>query len=184
MRPSTTLGIDTAQQVFQLHGVDAQGKTGLHKRLARQQVLPRLAQWPPCLVGLEACGGSHSWARDITQLGHTVQRMAPPAVKPSVQGHKTDGRDAEGMGEAASRPRGRAGPMHSTAAQARPTLPRIREPWVKMRTALAQQLRGWLGEYGLVIPQGIGQVRQAIPWIVEEAANGLRALGRELLWDG
>ena len=82
MRQITTLGIDTAKQVFQLHGVDAQGNVVLHKRVTRKQVLPLLAQLPPCLVGLEACGGSHSWAREITKLGHTVKRMAPQAVKP------------------------------------------------------------------------------------------------------
>jgi transposase len=82
MRQITTLGIDTAQQVFQRHGVDAQGHTVLHTRTSRQQVLSLLAQLPPCLVGLEACGGAHDGAREITKLGHTVKRMAPQAVKP------------------------------------------------------------------------------------------------------
>ena len=115
MAQITTLGIDTAKQVFQLHGVDAQGNIVLHKRVTRKQVLPLLAQLPPCLVGLEACGGSHYWAREITRLGHTVKLMAPQAVKPYVQGNKTDGRDAEGICEAASRPRVRAVPINSAA---------------------------------------------------------------------
>jgi transposase len=80
MRQINTLGIDTAKHVFQLHGVDQQGHVVLHKRVSRKQVLPLLAQLPPCLVGLEACGGSHSWAREITKLGHTVKLMAPQAV--------------------------------------------------------------------------------------------------------
>src|SRR5499427_1887777 len=102
MRQITTLGIDTAKQVFQLHGGDAQGNVVLHKRVTRTQVVPLLAQLPPCLVGLEACGGSHYWGRDITKLGHTVKRMAPQAVKPYVQGKKTAGREAESIWEAAS----------------------------------------------------------------------------------
>jgi len=184
MAQMTTLGLDTAKQVFQRHGVDVQGHVVLHKRVTRQQVLPLLAQLPPCLVGLEACGGSHSWAREITKLGHTVKLMAPQAVKPSVQGNKTDGRDAEGMCAAARRPRGRPVAINRTADQDLQTLHRMREPCVKMRTALANQLRGLLGEDGFVVPQGIGRIRKASPLIVEEAENGLRALCRELLWDG
>ena len=183
MRQMTTLGIDTAKQVFQLHGVDAHGNVVLHKRVTRKQVLPLLAQLPPCLVGLEACGGSHYWAREITKLGHTVKLMAPQAVKPYVQGNKTDGRDAEGICEAASRPRVRPVAINSAADQDMQTLHRVREHCVKMRTALANQLRGVLGEYGFVIPQGIGRVRKAIPLIIEDAENGLSALCRELLWD-
>jgi transposase len=82
MRQISTLGIDMATQVFQLHRVDQQGHVVLHKRIARNQGLPLLAQFPPWLVGLEACGGSHSWARESTQRGHTVQLMAPQAVQP------------------------------------------------------------------------------------------------------
>jgi transposase len=137
MRQISTLGIDTAKQVFQLHGVDAQGHTVLHKRVSRKQVLPLLAQLPPCLVGLEACGGSHYWAREITKLGHTVKLMAPQAVKPYVQGNKTDGRDAEGICEAASRPRVRPVAINSAVDQDMQTLHRVREHCVKMRTALA-----------------------------------------------
>jgi transposase len=109
--------------------------------------------------------------------------MAPQAVKPYVQGNKTDGRDAEGICEAASRPRVRPVAINSAADQDLQTLHRVREHCVKMRTALANQLRGVLGEYGLVVPQGIGRVRKAIPLIVEDADNGLSALCRELLWD-
>jgi transposase len=155
----------------------------LHKRITRTQVLPLLAQLPPCLVGLEACGGSHYWAREITTLGHTVQRMAPQAVEPSVQGKKTDGRDAEGMCEAASRPRVRPVAINSAVEQDMQTLHRVREHCVTMRTALASQLRRVLGEYGFVVPHGIGRVRKAIPLIVADADNGLIALCRELLWD-
>jgi transposase len=100
-----------------------------------------------------------------------------------VQGNKTDGRDAEGIREAASRPRVRPVAINSAAAQDIQTLHRVREHCVKMRTALANQLRGLLGEYGFVVPQGIGRIRKAIPVLVEDADNGLSALCRELLWD-
>ena len=100
-----------------------------------------------------------------------------------MPGKKTAGRDAEGIGEAARRPRGRAGALNSTAEHARQTLHRVREPCVHMRTALANQLRGVLGADGVVGPQGIGRGRKAIPVLVEEAAHGLRPLCRERLWD-
>src|SRR5262249_38919062 len=136
----------------------------------------------PSLVGLEACGGSPYWAREITKLGHTVKRMAPQAVQPYGPGNKTDGRAAEGSCEAASPPRVRAVSIKSTAQQARQTLPRIREQCVTMRIALATPLRGGLGEYGVVVPQGLSRVRTALPVIVAEADNGLRALWRDLRW--
>src|SRR5919202_5570868 len=90
MRQITTLGIDTAKQVFQLHGVDAQGNTVLHKRVTRKQVLPLLAQLPPCLVGLEACGGAHYWARELQKLGHDVRLMAAAMIQPYRTNQKND----------------------------------------------------------------------------------------------
>jgi transposase len=100
----TTLGIDLAKTVFQLHGVDEHGKVVLKKRLSRKQLLPFLVNVPPCVVGLEACGGSHYWAREIQKLGHEVRMMAPHFVKPYVQGNKNDGNDAAAICEAVSRP--------------------------------------------------------------------------------
>lgn len=99
-----------------LHGVDQQGHVVLHKRVTRTQLLPMLAQLPPCLVGLEACGGAHYWARKITKRGHMITRMAPQAVQLDVQGNTTDGRDAEGMCEAVSRARVRAVAINSAAS--------------------------------------------------------------------
>lgn len=109
--------------------------------------------------------------------------MARPAVKPYVQGNTTDGRDAEGIGEAASRPRVCAVAINRAADQDIQTLHRVWTHCVKMRTALANQLRGVLGEYGCVVPQGMGRIQKAIPLMAEEAASGLSDLGRELLWD-
>ena len=92
----STIGLDLAKNVFQVHGIDAKEKVVVRKQLRRSQVIAFFEALPPCLVGLEACGGSHYWAREITKLGHTVKLMAPQAVKPYVQDNKTDGRDAEG----------------------------------------------------------------------------------------
>src|SRR3954454_2891708 len=98
------IGLDLAKSVFQVHGVDAQGKVVVTKRLRRDAVLAFFANLPPCVVGMEACAGSHFWARESARLGHTVRRTAPPSVKPSVKHHKNDRADAEAIGEAVQLP--------------------------------------------------------------------------------
>jgi transposase len=98
------VGIDLAKQVFQVHGVDCQDKAVLRKRLKRDQVLTFFATLPPCLIGMEACGGSHHWARELQELGHDVKLVAPQFVKPYVKGNKNDANDAEAICEAISRP--------------------------------------------------------------------------------
>ena len=179
----TTLGINLAKTVFQLHGVDERGRVALTKRLTRQQLLPFLANLPPCLIGLEACSGAHYWAREIQQLGHQVRLIAPQLVKPYVRGDKTDRHDAAAICEAVSRPQMRFVPINTVAQQDIQSLHRIREQLVKSRTAVANQLRGLLQEYGIVIPSGIRRLRTRVPSILEEADNGLTALGRELIYD-
>src|SRR5512144_3317718 len=177
----TTLGIDLAKTVFQLHGVDERGRITLTKRLSRHQLLPFLANLPPCLIGLEACSGAHYWAREIHKLGHQVRLIAPQFVKPYVQGDKTDCHDAAAICEAVSRPHMRFVPINSLEQQDIQALHRIREQLIKSRTALVNQIRGLLAEYGVVIAQGIHRLRGAMPAIVEDPANELTALGRELL---
>ena len=100
----TTIGIDLAKNVFQIHGVDERAKAGLKKQLKRAQVLPFFANLPPCLIGMEACGSAHYWARKLNELGHTVKLMAPQFVKPYVKTNKNDAADAEAICEAVSRP--------------------------------------------------------------------------------
>ena len=146
MRQITTLGIDTAKQVFQLHGVDAQGNVVLHKRITRKQVLPLLAQLPPCLVGLEACGGAHDWARRFHEHHHEVKRMAPQFVKPSIKSNKNDMRDAEGIGEAVTRPTMRFMPTKDVDQQDIQALQRVRERLRGARTALVHERHGLLHE--------------------------------------
>jgi transposase len=181
MAQVTTLGIDIAKNVVFVHGVDAHGHVVVTKRLARPKVLPFVAQLPPCLIGMEASGGAHYWAREFTQLGHTVKLMPPQFVKPYVQSQKNDPNDAAGICEAVERPRMRSVPVKSVPQQDMQALHRIRERQIKARTALLNQIRGLLAEYGIVIPQRASQVRHKVPDILEDAENGLTATAREWL---
>src|SRR5262245_38347384 len=177
----TTLGIDIAKNVVFVHGVDAHGHVVVTKRLARPKVLPFVAQLPPCLIGMEASGGAHYWAREFTQLGHTVKLMPPQFVKPYVQSQKNDPNDAAGICEAVERPRMRSVPVKSVPQQDMQALARIRERQIKARTALLNQIRGLLAEYGIVISQRASQVRHKVPYILEDAENGLTATARAWL---
>jgi transposase len=151
------------------------------KRLARQKVLPFVAQLTPCLIGMEASGGAHYWAREFTKLGHRVKLMPPQFVKPYVQSQKNDPNDAAGICEAVERPRMRGVPVKSVVQQDVQALHRIRERQIKARTALINQIRGLLAEYGIVIPQRASQVRHKVPFVLEDAENGLTATAREWL---
>jgi len=177
----TTVGIDLAKSVFQVHGVDQGGKPVVQKRLSRQQVLRYFAQLPPCLVGMEACGGAHYWARKLQAQGHTVKLMAPQFVKPSVKANKTDAADAEAICEAVTRPSMRFVPIKNAEQQSVLSLHRARQGFVRARTAQANQIRGLLAEYGIILPQGIGHVTNGLPGIVEDAGNDFPGVFRELL---
>lgn len=172
MHQVTTLGIDVAKNVLQLHGVNDCGRPILQKRLARNKVLAFIAKLPACLIGMEASGGTHYWAREFTKLGHEVRLMAPQFVKPYVQGNKHDDNDAAAICEAVRRPRMRFVPIKSVVQQDMQALHRIRERRMKMRTALVHQIRGLLSEDGIVMPKGVSQVRHTLPWILEDADNG------------
>jgi transposase len=180
-RELKVLGIDLAKQSFQLHGVGGQGHVVLRKKLSRNQLSAFVANLPPCLIGLEACGGAHYWVRQFTQLGHCVRLIAPQFVKPYVKSNKNDAVDAEAICEAVQRPTMRFVPTKSIEQQDWQSLPRIRSQLVARRTAQANRVRGLLLEYGIVVPKGISYVRKAIPRILEDAENVLSALFRELL---
>jgi transposase len=177
----TTAGIDLAKNVFQIHGVDERGKTVVRKRLRRNQVLAFFVQRPPCLVGMEACGGAHYWARKRQAQGHTVKLMAPQFVKPYVKANKTDAADAEAICEAVSRPNMRFVPIKNAEQQAILSLHRARQGFVRATTAQANQIRGLLTEYGITLPQGISNVASRLPEIIEDAANEFPGLFRDLL---
>jgi len=177
----TTVGIDLAKSVFQIHGVDERGKTLLRKQLKRGEVLKFFANLPVCLIGMEACGSAHYWARKLIERGHTVKLMAPSFVKPYVKTNKNDRNDAEAICEAVTRPNMRFVSIKSAEQQALLALHCARSGWVKARTAQANQIRGLLAEFGIVVPQGIARLRCALPELLEEAGNGLPGLMRSLL---
>lgn len=177
----TTIGIDLAKTVFQVHGVDNHGKALLRRQLRRNQMLTLFAQLTPCLIGMEACAGAHHWARQLQSQGHTVKLMAPQFVKPYVKANKTDAADAEAICEAVTRPNMRFVPIKNSDQQTVLSLHRARQGFVKERTAQANQIRGLLTEFGIVLPKGISHVAQRIPAIVEDAENGLPGIFRELL---
>jgi transposase len=151
----TTIGLDLAKTVFQVHGVDASGAVAIRKTLRRSQVLPFFAKLPPCLVGMEACGTSHHWARELDKLGHKVKLMPPAYVKPYVKRGKTDANDAEAICEAVTRPTMRFVTVKSPEQQAALALHRTRELLVKERTQLVNTIRGLLAEFGIDIPRGL-----------------------------
>jgi transposase len=149
------IGLDIAKSSFQVHGVDARGKVVIRKQLSRGKVRQYFAQLPACLVGLEACGGAHYWARELQKLGHDVRLMAAQYIRPYRTNQKNDQNDAEAICEAVSRPRTRFVSVKSEGQQAVLTVHRARELLVTERTALANQIRGVVMEYGIVIAQGI-----------------------------
>jgi transposase len=177
----TTVGIDLAKNVFQIHGVDERGKVVLKKQLKRSQVTAFFANLPVCLIGMEACGSAHHWARELERLGHSVKLMAPQFVKPYVKTNKNDMADAEAICEAVTRPNMRFVPVKNIEQQTVLSLHRVRQGMVKARTAQSNQIRGLLGEFGLTLPQGIGQIARRIPEILEDADNALPGLFRQLL---
>lgn len=177
----TTVGIDLAKSVFQVHGVDARGKAVLRRQLRREQVAAFFVNLPPCLIGMEACASAHYWGRTLERFGHTVRLMAPQFVKPYVKTNKNDAADAEAICEAVSRPSMRFVPIKSVEQQAVLSVHRVRQGFVKARTAQANQIRGLLGESGLVIPQGIRHIAQRVPALLEDASNELPLEFRQLI---
>jgi transposase len=178
----TAVGIDLAKSVFQIHGVDERGKVMVRKQLKRAEVAKFFANLPPCLIGMEACASAHYWARKLMAFGHTVKLMAPQFVKPYVKTNKSDARDAEAICEAVQRPNMRFVPVKTPEQQAVLALHRARQGFVKARTAQANQMRGLLAEFGIVIPKGIRHLPQRVPEILEDGENGLPGHARQILW--
>ena len=151
----TTVGLDLAKSIFQVHAVNAAGAVVVRKALRRSQVLPFFKKLPSCLVGIEACGTSHHWARELAKLGHEVRLMPPAYVKPYVKRGKTDANDAEAICEVVTRPTMRFVPVKSPEQQAALTLHRTRDLLVKQRTQLVNMIRGLLAEFGIEIVRGL-----------------------------
>ncbi|MCA0417584.1 MAG: IS110 family transposase [Proteobacteria bacterium] len=174
----TTVGIDLAKNVFQVHAISGTGEVLARRALRRAQVMPFFRKLAPCLIGMEACGTSHHWARELAALGHTVRLMPPAYVKPYVKRGKTDAADAEAICEAVTRPTMRFVPVKSVEQQAALSLHRTRDLLVRQRTQLISMIRGLLAEFGIDIPKGITHAlaEQAI-----EAQDRIRQLERDLL---
>lgn len=175
-----TIGLDIAKQVFQAHGADDAGYVIFRKKLVRGSVLRFFASQPPCLVALEACGGSHYWAREIGKLGHQVKLIAPKYVKPFVKRQKNDMADAEAICEAAQRPTMRFVPVKTEAAQASALVFRARDVLVRQRTQTINALRGHLTEYGWVVAVGKAHVAKLVD-LVEDPASTLPSEARSIL---
>jgi transposase len=177
----TTVGVDLAKSVFQVHGVDGRGKAVLRKQLKRNEMVNFFATLPPCLIGMEACSSAHHWARKLIALGHEVRLMAPQFVKPYVKTNKNDRNDAEAICEAVARPNMRFVPVKTPEQQTVLALHRARAAYVKARTAQANQMRGLLSEFGIILPQGIGQLYRRVPDILADGDNALPGPMRTLL---
>lgn len=179
----TLLGVDLAKNVFQLHGVDAKGRSVLRKKLTRSKLLETIANMPACTIAMEACSGANHWHRKFSSFGHEVKIISAQFVKPYVKTNKNDFNDAEAICEAASRPSMRFVTPKTIEQEDLQAMHRIRSRLVEERTALTNQIRGLLAEYGIVIAQGINNVRKKLPEILEDGENELSVRGRELFAD-
>src|SRR2546422_11361227 len=187
MQAVTTIGLDIAKSVFQVHGVDAEGKVIIRRKLKRRYIVAFFQKLPPCLVGIEA--SSHHWSRELHALGHTVRLMPPAYVKPYVKRHKNDAADAEAICEAVSRPNMRFVPTKTPEQQSCLTLHRKRHLFIRQQTAIINSIRAHLAEFGIVAPVGRRGVTELLHVVadpndgrVPEVARAcLAALGTQLL---
>ncbi len=181
MHELTTIGLDVAKYTFQVVGCDRHGQAVSRKGLRRGQVRAYFANLPACVVGIEACASAHFWARELQPLGHEVRLIPPQYGKAYGRGNKTDYNDARAIAEAVRRPDRRFVSVKTVAQQDLQALYRLRAARVQERTALCNQVRGLLAEYGIVLAQGVGTVRRHLPELVEAGATGLSELFRTLL---
>lgn len=181
MNEVTTIGIDLAKTVYQLHGADKHGKCVFRKRLTRSKLMIFLGKHPKCLVAMEACGGAHWLARRIQEFGHTVKLIAPQHVKPYVKSNKNDYNDAEAICEAATRPSMRFVAIKNETQQSLQSLHRVREQVKGERTALINQIHGLMLEFGIVMPKG-GRFAERLAQLTSES-SALPELMQPILHD-
>jgi transposase len=172
------IGMDTSKHIFVLHGVDEAEQPVLRKKLSRKQVLEFFAGLPPTVVGMEACGAAHYWARELGKLGHEVKLIAPQLVKPYVARNKNDGRDADGLCEAMSRPRMRFVSVKTAEQQAALMLAGVRDGLIIRRTQLSNAIRGYAAEFGLIAPKGLDKIEPLLARIAQD--ESLPPMAREL----
>src|SRR4030081_2181627 len=181
MSEITVIGLDLAKHVFQVHGADLDGRPVLRKRLRRGQVLEFFASLSPCLIGMEACAGSHYWGRELQALGHEVRLIPPQYVKPYVKTNKNDATDAEAICEALTRPTMRFTAAKSIEQQSVLMLHRARELLVRQRTMLVNALRGHCAEFGIVAAQGRSRAGELIELVENPADERLPGIARQVL---
>jgi len=182
MKNSSVVGIDLGKNVIHVHGADSNGKPLFQKALKRNRFERFMANLGPCTVGMESCSGAQHWARVLTRQGHEVRLLPARYVRAYVKTNKNDWRDAEAIVEAMSRPTMRYAAQKSAEAQSVQMLHRVRNRVVKQRSALANQLRGFLAEFGIVVAIGLSSLRRRVPEVVEDAENELPARARSLFW--
>ncbi|HEY4043164.1 MAG TPA: IS110 family transposase [Rhodopila sp.] len=176
----TTIGLDLAKSWFQVHGVDADGKVAVRRKLRRSEVINFFRSLPPCLVGIEACATAHHWARELIALGHEVKLMPPAYVKAYVKRNKNDAADAEAICEAVTRPSMRFVPVKDADQQSILMLHRVRSLLIRQRTMLVNALRAHMAEFGIIAPQGLRNVEDLTKIIAHERER-LPALARPIL---
>ncbi len=176
---NSVIGLDIAKHIFHLFTQGVDGKM-IKKKLKRSELLEHFANYPVSTIGIEACGSAHHWARELTKLGHEVILLNARYVKSFVVGNKNDFNDAAAIYDAVTRPNKRVVAIKTVAQQDIQLVHSMRKELVDTRTALVNQMRGLLSERGIIINQGIAQVRQQLPLILEDAENGLTALSREM----
>jgi transposase len=181
MEEISTVGIDIAKSVFQVHAIDVGGDVVVRRQLRRQQMLKFFARVPPCLIGIEACGTAHYWARELSALGHDARLMPPAYVKPYVKRQKNDAADAEAICEAVTRPTMRFVPVKSVEQQSAAMLHRSRALLIKQRTMLLHSIRAHLAELGISIGVGISQMVRVVRELAEGERSDLPELARFVL---
>jgi len=175
--------VDLAKNVFEVTGRNREGRTVFERRLGREKVRGFISELAPTVIGMEACGGAHHWGRVFREMGHEVRLVSPQFVKPYVKSNKNDRADSEAICEAVTRPHMRFVAVKSLGQQDVLSVHRVRERLMKNRTALCNEIRGLLAEYGLVVAQGVSVLRRTLPRLLEEAENGLTDRMRELIAD-
>jgi transposase len=179
MQSISTIGLDIAKSVFQVHGVDAAGQVVIRRQLKRRFVLSFFEKLSPCLVGIEACASSHYWSRELQALGHTVRLMPPAYVKPYVKRQKNDTTDAEAICEAVTRPNMRFVPTKTVEQQSGLMLHRARHLFVRQQTAVINSIRAYLAEFGIVAPVGRRGVEQLLEVVADTADRRLPCGSRQ-----
>jgi transposase len=172
------IGMDTSKHIFQLHGVDVAERPVLRRKLRRHEVLAFFAKQPPTIIGMEACGAGHYWARELVKHGHEVKLIAPQHVKAYIKRNKNDGRDAEGMCEAMSRPTMQFVPVKTEEQQAALMLAGVRQQLMTRRTQLSNAIRGYAAEFGLITAKGLDKIEPLLARIAQD--ESLPALAREM----